>query len=189
MENNVGLEKTRREEATDDLRYIKHRCRNGVASSTSEAPFEEFLKSLIFIRLIFVLYLIHSFTISQDPYITKMYLNIFCCAFRISVTKLPSWNVSVEAGMVSAEITWSDFPSNVSIEELFVTYTLANENVSVLLPVESVDEMSYHMDSLLMPNSEYTFEVYAFTGGIEDDIYSSASVTVTTKEGGRLPHK
>lgn len=77
----MGLEKTRREEATDDLQYIKHRCRNGVASSTSEAPFEEFLKSLILIRLIFVLYLIHSFPIPQDPYITKMYLNIFVVHF------------------------------------------------------------------------------------------------------------
>lgn len=69
--------------------------------------------------------------------------------------------------------------------ELFLTYTHANENVTVLLPVESVDDRSYNMDHLLMPNSEYTFEVYAFTGDIEDDIYSSASVTVTTKEGGK----
>ena len=105
------------------------------------------------------------------------------------MTKLPSWNVSVVAGIVSAEITWSDFPDNASIVKLFLTYTHANENITVLLPVEPVDEKSYDMDNLLMPNSEYTFEVYAFTGGIEDDIYSSASVTVTTKEGGMLPYK
>ena len=105
------------------------------------------------------------------------------------MTKLPSWNVSVVAGVVSAEVTWSDFPSNASIGELYLTYTRANENVTVLLPVESVDERSYHIYNLLMPNSEYTYEVFTFTGSIEDNIYSSASVTVTTKEGGMLPRK
>ena len=116
----------------------------------------------------------------------KMFLNIFCCSFRVSVTELPSWNVSVVPGIVSAEVTWADFPGNASsIAELFLTYTHANENITVLLPVESLDDRSYDIDNLLMPNSEYTFQVYAFTGGIEDDIYSSASVTVTTKEGGK----
>ena len=90
------------------------------------------------------------------------------------------------AGIVSAEITWTGFPGNASIVELFLTYTHANENITVLLPVGSVDERSYDIEKLLMPNSEYTFQVYAFTGDIEDDIYSSASVTVTTKEGGKL---
>lgn len=116
---------------------------------------------------------------------TKMSLRIFHCSILVSVTKLPSWNVSVVPGIVSAEVTWADFPGNASSVELFLTYTHANENVTVLLPVESVDDRSYNMDHLLMPNSEYTFEVYAFTGDIEDDIYSSASVTVTTKEGGK----
>ena len=88
-------------------------------------------------------------------------------------------------GIVSAEVTWADFPANASIGELFLTYTHANENITVLLPTDSVGDRSYDMDNLLMPNSEYTFEVYAFTGGIEDDIYSSANVTVTTKEGGK----
>lgn len=120
---------------------------------------------------------------------TKMFLNIFCCSFGISVTNLSSWNVSVVAGTVSAEVTWADFPGNASIVELFLTYKHANENITVLLPVESVDKTSYDMDNLLTPNSEYTFEMYAFTGGIGDDIYSSASVTVTTKEGGMLPCK
>ena len=105
------------------------------------------------------------------------------------MTNLPSWNVSVVVSIVSAEVTWAEFPGNASIVELFLTYTHANENITILLPVDSVNERSYHTDDLLMPNSEYTFELYAFTGDIEDDIYSSASVTVTTKEGGMLPCK
>ena len=90
------------------------------------------------------------------------------------------------AGIESVEVTWEGFPGNASIVELFLTYTHANENITVLLPVGSVHERSYDIDKLLMSNSEYTFQVYAFTGGIEDDIYSSASVTVQTKEGGKL---
>lgn len=87
---------------------------------------------------------------------TKMSLRIFRCSILVSVTKLPSWNVSVVPGIVSAEVTWADFPGNASSVELFLTYTHANENVTVLLPVESVDDRSYNMDHLLMPNSEYT---------------------------------
>ena len=105
------------------------------------------------------------------------------------MTNLPSWNVSVVVSIVSAEVTWAEFPSNASVVELFLTYTHANENITVLLPVESGNETSYHTGDLLIPNSEYTFELYAFTGDIEDDIYSSASVAVTTKEGGMLPCK
>ncbi len=86
--------------------------------------------------------------------------------------------------MVSAHIRWSDFPHNASIEEVFVVYTETSENVSVMLPVGSVHETEYGIDGLLLPAREYTFQVYAFTGDIGDDIYSSLNVTMATGEGG-----
>lgn len=86
--------------------------------------------------------------------------------------------------MVSAHIRWSSFPHNASIEKLFLVYTQTSENVSVMLPVESVHETEYDIESLLLPALEYTFQVYAFTGDIGDDIYSSLNVTMATGEGG-----
>ena len=107
----------------------------------------------------------------------------------IAEIEVPSWTLSVNnIESTKAEASWEEFPQSVRpahIEKMFLKISETNKNISLLLPVYEWDR-SRHLENLY-PDREYLLQVVAFTGpGIEYDIYSSASVSIKTNEGGML---
>lgn len=115
------------------------------------------------------------------------FLMVFMVSIFFFITEIEasSWTVSVNnIESTKAEASWTEFPLNdIHIEQMFLKISEANKNISLLLPVSEWDR-SRHIENLY-PNREYLLQVVAFTGpGIEHDIYSSNSVSMTTNEGG-----
>jgi len=93
----------------------------------------------------------------------------------------------VNTTKTSANLLWSEFPLNVSIDHFAVKYTEVRTGVSVVLALEPHDanQNSFHLQHILRPSSMYAFQILAFTGSIENDTYSSENVSIATKEGGK----
>ena len=107
---------------------------------------------------------------------------------HLSEIKLLSWTLSVNTTKTSANLLWSRFPLNDSIDRFAVKYTEAETGVSVFLPLEShhMDTGSFHIDRRLRPSRVYTFQIVAYTGSMANDTYSSQNVSLPTKEGGKI---
>ena len=101
----------------------------------------------------------------------------------ITVTQLSSWNVTVQQNGSSARLDWSTFPLGNPIQDLYMAFKQADEDIIVLIPT-ATHNSGDDIDFLLMPGRQYIIQMIAFVGGIGDDIYSSNNVSITTEEGG-----
>lgn len=109
--------------------------------------------------------------------------SIFRIYHVIAATQLRSWNVTVQQHGSSARLDWSGFPLSDPIQDLYMAFKQADEEIIVLIPT-AIHNSGDDIDFLLMPGRQYIIQMIAFMGSIGDYIYSSNNVSITTEEGG-----